>query len=409
MSQNYSVSQSGNYSAIVTLNGCSFADDINIVVNPLPTFSFSEDIQACEGDTIQLIVNIPGAEISWQDGTSGPEIRVTTSGVYMATALLDDCSYTDEVRVDFTVLPQADLGNDTTLCENQTIVLTAAGISTSFVWSTGSSNPDITINEAGVYWLEIFEGDCRARDSITVSIAPAPTVDMPLEYTLCEDSTITVVPSGMFDSFVWSEDNTTGPLQVSTGGVIVYEISLANCIGSGSISVEEVILPVIDLGSDRVICRQEELTLTASPARTDYVWQDGSSGPEYQVTGSGTYVVTLTEQGCSTSASVEVMVEECNDQILLFPNVFAPGIGGANGEFRPVKGTDVQIFDYQLNVYDRWGNLLYASNDYLEAWNGRYGNDYMNPGVYIYRATGRYSFGLQENTFDIKGDVTVVR
>lgn len=407
--ETYTVSQSGMYSAVVMLDGCSYEDEINILVNPLPVFSLGDDIRPCAGETIVLSADIPGAVITWQDGTVGTLYNVVESGTYNATATLNGCNFTDEIFIEFTVLPTVDLGNDTTLCENQSLTLEAPPIAISIQWSTGSNEQQITVNQAGIYWLEVSEGACSTRDSLVITFAPSPMVGMPLEYTLCRDSTIIITPSGVFDLFTWTGTNSSEPLAVSAGGMYDYSVLLGNCSDTGEVVVNEIALPNIDLGQDLVICRQEELTLTPVPFRADYIWQDGSVAANFRITESGTYSVTLEESGCTTMATVSVTVEECNDIILTFPNVFAPDLSGVNGEFRPVKGSDVQILDYNLSIYDRWGNLLFVTNDYLEAWNGTYNNSRMNPGVYIYRAKGRYSFGNQEQNFDIKGDITILR
>ena len=403
------VTQTGNYSATVTLAGCSFTDQIFITFRPLPIFSLGDDIRACEDDQVILRVNVDDALVSWQDGSISDQYEVTESGLYIATALLSGCVYSDEVNVFFIQIPDPALGNDTTICDGETLVLTLPVNDFDVVWSDGSTLPNISIKQEGLYWVEISQESCSKSDSIFVELAALPSLDMAQEYFLCEDSSITIVPNGTFDTFIWTQSNISGSLTVSTGGVLDYSVVLGQCADVGIIIISEVFLPDIDLGDDRIICRQEQLTLTPTPFNTDYIWQDGSVGSDYQVSESGIYEVTLSEYGCTASAQVQVVVEECNDQILLFPNVFAPGTGNVNGEFKPVKGNDVQIFDYKLSIFDRWGNLLYSSTDYQEAWNGRYSNDFINPGVYIYRATGRYSFGIQENIFDIKGDVTVLR
>ncbi|PKR80163.1 hypothetical protein CW751_10885, partial [Brumimicrobium salinarum] len=95
------------------------------------------------------------------------------------------------------------------------------------------------------------------------------------------------------------------------------------------------------------------------------------------------YVTATTPDGCSATDSVVVKVNDedpCKD--LYIPNMFSPNGDGQNDEFC-VYGDCIS--NYQISIYDRWGELVFSSEDQTECWNGKYRGKLMNTGVFVYK------------------------
>jgi len=95
-----------------------------------------------------------------------------------------------------------------------------------------------------------------------------------------------------------------------------------------------------------------------------------------------TYTVTiLGANNCSASDSVEVVIK--NAITIWIPNVFTPNGDGLNEEFitKMSKGFDD---DFELSIFNRWGNLLFESNNFLNGWDGTYGGELVPSGTYVY-------------------------
>jgi hypothetical protein len=74
--------------------------------------------------------------------------------------------------------PQARLGNDTTLCQGQKLLLTARAAGVTYRWQDGSRNASLWVDAPGTYWVEVQSGPCRSRDSITVRYLDPPVFDL---------------------------------------------------------------------------------------------------------------------------------------------------------------------------------------------------------------------------------------
>lgn len=164
--------------------------------------------------------------------------------------------------------------------------------------------------------------------------------------------------------------------------------------------------PLPDLGPDTLFCARD-FAFELDPGEfATYRWQDNAISESYGVTFEGNYAVTVTSDfGCIGSDDVS-LVEQCPTRIFV-PNIFSPNDDNINDTFGPFA-TD--IISLHLQVFDRWGNLVFESFDENNHWNGEWRNQPAPNGVYVWfvELEGYLRDG---NTFSQKktGSVTLVR
>jgi gliding motility-associated-like protein len=158
----------------------------------------------------------------------------------------------------------------------------------------------------------------------------------------------------------------------------------------------------INLGRDTFICPGQQLVLTPGNYVT-YKWQDNSTQPKYIVTTTGNYSVTVTnDSGCLASDEILVTVD-CSD--IYFPTGFTPDGNGRNEGFGALGNLAV-VSNYTLKVFNRWGEMVFATTDPSKKWSGRPGNDGFGTMSFIWLA--EYTLpnrGKQTR----KGVVTLIR
>jgi gliding motility-associated-like protein len=143
-------------------------------------------------------------------------------------------------------------------------------------------------------------------------------------------------------------------------------------------------LPRVALGNDTILCNGESIRLRADGNDiTATRWSDGSTGPALSVSAAGTYSVTVTNK-CGTAADeVKISFKPC-DPAPTFANAFSPNGDGNHDRFRPVVGRGLML-GYQLRIYTRWGQLIYADADPKKGWDGSlHGGPQANIGTYIW-------------------------
>jgi gliding motility-associated-like protein len=110
-------------------------------------------------------------------------------------------------------------------------------------------------------------------------------------------------------------------------------------------------------------------------------------------------IKVMTVNGCTSEAKTTVVVYKR----LLMPNAFTPNGDGLNDVFRIPAGTTMSLTDF--SVFDRWGNLIFKTNNIYQGWNGRRSNFLLPSGNYVYTITGNDPRG---KVF-VKGTVLLVR
>jgi gliding motility-associated-like protein len=166
-------------------------------------------------------------------------------------------------------------------------------------------------------------------------------------------------------------------------------------------------LPQPELGRDTFVCPLENqpLTILDPGLYMLYQWQDQTRTRTYTVLETGEYTVQVQDDnGCSGSDSV--LVSTICPTKYYIPNIFSPNDDGYNDYFS-VLGTDIRTL--RLQVFDRWGNLLFEGNNAEARWDGRVRGRPVDPGVYTWVAQiGAYR--QDGSTYEIvdRGSVTVI-
>ena len=85
--------------------------------------------------------------------------------------------------------------------------------------------------------------------------------------------------------------------------------------------------------------------------------------------------------------SMKIEIEDCKEEcVVVLPSGFSPNFDGVNDIFRTIVKCEEELSYYYLTIYDRWGNLVFASNDPSEGWDGSIQQiNQSNLGVYAYQ------------------------
>jgi gliding motility-associated-like protein len=175
----------------------------------------------------------------------------------------------------------------------------------------------------------------------------------------------------------------------------VYSVIVSDSVGCETILID---LEIEDL-TDSVITR-EVVTIYEGGS---FQLPDGRNTSR-----PGTYAFLYeTVDGCDSLHLIEVLVLKRNFYV---PNVFGPNDSGRNDFLTVYADGSLEIVEL-LEVYDRWGELIYRQenllpNDEQNGWDGRFRGRIMNPGVYVWQARLRFVDGV---LLEISGDVTIHR
>ncbi len=176
----------------------------------------------------------------------------------------------------------ASLGNDTTICNGDALLLSPGEGYSNYLWQNGSNETFLMADTSGVYWVEISDSlGCVARDSILVLISPPIDTQLGNDTSFCYGQSYFLDAGAGFASYLWSDGSVSQTNQVSSGGYHWVEVADSlGCTAIDSIFVEVYNDFEISLGEDSArICKGEYIFLTGPDGYENYLWQDGSDYP----------------------------------------------------------------------------------------------------------------------------------
>ena len=237
---------------------------------------------------------------------------------------------------------------------------------------------------------------------------------------VCTGHFVLKAPSYANAAYQWYKDGVAIPGSTSdiynvpdvddAQGSYLVNINNSNfCINSLPYSVIFSELNKWSLGADISVCDTSSVALdTHLRTAVNYVWQDGSTNPDLQVNKSGLYSVRVTDvNGCSKRDSVEIIIQNCDNCRLFIPSAFTPNNDGLNDLLKAkAQCPNISLQDFALRIYNRWGQLVFMTNDINTGWDGTYRNEKLNQGVYVYLVD--YSL-KQTQHHQQKGMITLIR
>jgi gliding motility-associated-like protein len=277
-------------------------------------------------------------------------------------------------------------------------------------WSTGSTNNAINNLTSADYSVVITDAtNCMVTKNVSILQPEKITIQLTSKAALCESATGSIasnVAGGQSPyQYNWQPGSSTNAqLQNIVAGTYTVEVKDNNgCTVTSTTTVGSVNPLKINLGNDTSVCINANDKIVLTPGNfSSYLWQDGSTASSYTVLKDGSVWVNVKDQnGCNAIDSI-VIKADCGD--IYFPTAFTPNADGKNDWFGPLGNLSI-LTDFELVVYNRWGQrVFYSSNPFIK-WNGRVGNE-MIIGTYVWHArySSRYGNNITQN-----GTVVLIR
>ncbi|HEX5001687.1 MAG TPA: gliding motility-associated C-terminal domain-containing protein [Bacteroidia bacterium] len=426
-SSSVSAAQSGQYTLTVTnTSGCAGFDTLNLAISN-PVISAGPDLGLCNSDSALISVTAGFSLYQWQlNGTVLPltnaSIYVSQPGSYSVTATDSfGCTAGDTVLVTTNTI-SINLINDTAFCSGNTLTIYADPGYSTYQWqlnnTTIANGDSLTISQSGNYFLTVTTANgCSATDNVVVTVNNLPQIQTTGNTQLCQSQVTTLTATGAA-VYAWSpatflSSPDSAITLCSPSGTISYTVTgtdLNGCSNSATVNVVVYDIPeasfeyTLNYGCNGIALSTENNSINAAA----YYWSfgDGNISNEvnpihyYQALQNQTIQLIAVNGICSDTVAYG-NISFTPPEMGVIPKVITPNGDGKNDCFE-IQGIELYHDCYGLDVFNRWGNLVYTSVNTDNCWDGSSENSGGLPdGVYF------YVINIASNTY--KGTIMLMR
>lgn len=225
----YTIKQPGTYWLKARIGECDVADTIHVSYINKPNLNLGSDTALCTGDTLVLNASTPGATYLWQDSSSDPFYTVKTQGSYRVKVSVNNCAASDSITISYKLVPVINLGNDTSLCEGQALMLNGGVPGADYLWQDGSKNAAFLVSKAGQYRVEATVNGCTGIDSININYNKIPKVFLGNDTILCDGTRLTLNVDADSVTYLWQDNSTQSNIEITNSGI--YWVKISNSCG----------------------------------------------------------------------------------------------------------------------------------------------------------------------------------
>ncbi len=309
------VSPEASTTYIVTVTnayGCSATASKSIVVNELPTITFSGNSTICQGSMANITAS-GAVNYAWSTGEATATAHISTPGYHKVTASNSyNCVNTDSVLIVVNANPVVTISGNDHICANTPTLLSAGGAQT-YVWNTNDNSSSITISPSisTSYSVTGYDANgCSSTVTKNIVVEALPVVSIIGQTTICRgESTVLTAMGG--NTYQWSTGAQVANISVSPNQTTTYTVMAFNTFGCSSQATATVnvnVLPSVIFSGNASICNGETATISVTGGNS-YTWNNGNTGSTLTTGTAGVYKVTATNSlNCQRSDSIEIVV-----------------------------------------------------------------------------------------------------
>ena len=407
---------SGNYSVIVSDSFCLDSSTISLNFNPLPIISISTypNTEFCSGDSIIMVLNsLPNVTNQWYFNSNLIQNQISDSlilhsgGIYSIISQDNNgCRASEIIPISEIPNPIANFTAPTTTCSslvnfnNQSINYLNSRWEIDNLYQTNSQNFSFTFPDTGRYIVTLIAQNQMCFDTISnvVNIGKKPLSGFSSNFVCgLEQSFVNYSINSTTSQWFFGDgtrSSVTNPIHTfPTQGF--YVVTLSSSDNNGCLDTISNLINIIDdIPADFTYTYDsctKQITFIPETTTNNCYWilGDGNtsieSSPVYSYKNPGVYEVSLiTNNGtvCSEISKNEINISETIEKHLYIPNTFTPNLDGKNELFE-IIGIE-NCLSYKLEVFDRWGELIYQTDNLNLFWDGTYKEKKVASGIYNY-------------------------
>lgn len=446
----------GTYSVTVSSsNGCNKTASViidNVNTLDLTLTSIPINCVTNKGEASVFVSDgVPGYTYLWSNGSTTATTEVSMAG--SISVLVTDsagCTKSGFATISLPIYPTAISASNSPICVGDSILLNSEntasmGLVTTYLWSGSNlftsvlQSPIIascTLDFAGSYKVIITENGCSDTSMVNVIINPIPITDFtvdtvkgcePLEVEFKNNS----IPANGLLLWDFGDGNisTINPVHTYTNSGF-YNVTLTttsnNC--SNSLTKNKYINVLARANADfnvnsttttnsvtTTIFDPSFIFINTSTDASIYFWNLGEGSFASSTDASHTYAAEQNnfdvilyannQNNCPDSTKTTIYITE--PLLYYIPNTFTPDGNNFNELFQPIFTSGYDPKDFHMLIFNRWGEIIFETNDVNIGWNGTYKDNIVDDGIYAWEIDFKMKFSAEKKI--ITGHINLIR
>ena len=302
--------------AEITIGECVERDTVEVTHVPFFDGGLPDALDLCLNDSLSLEAAAGADDYTWNNGVDVPAQWVNSPGSYSVELALDGCVFTDEVTVSPSANTGISLGPDAVACDGEAVVLASGYTAAETEWwingSPEGNSPSWTVlNEDAIVIAEVTVGACVERDTIAIDYAPVFNTGLPSSLPLCNGDSTWLAANVGAPEYQWSNGDTGSGTWIDSPGTYTL-VTLFKGASTRRVWPSKTCRSRLRFGCGSDHLRRGESAAQHRPAhsRCDRLVHRYDA-PTLEVSTAGTYSVTVTENGCSSTDAITVAFRPC--------------------------------------------------------------------------------------------------
>ena len=242
-----------------------------------------------------------------------------------------------------------------------------------------------------------------------INIIEPQEISLGVDTGFCHNDTLVLKTDAQGMKHLWSTGETTETIIAKQGGVYWVQVTSPVCKVTDSITVTAYPPILIDLGGDYTVCEHDTadfIKLDAGKGYSKYKWTPTQDTTQWIIVkqAGNYYVVVEDYRGCKGDDGSKV-ARLCNFDFYI-PNAFTPNNDGINDVFKP---TALDIEDYEIEIYNIWGERVFSTKTPELGWDGSYKGKPSPQGVYLYKVKFKGLSNKLLRNYNFKGNLSLLR
>ena len=352
---------------------CATTASLTITVNPQVTPTFNAVSPICQGGNLSAL---PTSSLNGITGTWLPSLNNQATTTYTFTPTPGQCATTASLTITVNAQVTPTFNAVSPICQGGNL---SALPTSSLNGITGTWSPALNNQATTTYTFTPTPGQCATTATVSITVNPTivPTFD-PVS-PICQGGALAPLPTISLNgiSGTWSpalnNQATTTYTFTPTAGI---------CVSTASITISIIEQPIAQFSitpNDNVLIGATIYFQNSSLNASSYNWQVNSQAfsndvhPSYLTSDEEFLVFTLVALNQTCADTFEIQVPLMENTFIFSANCFTPDADEFNPTWKPIISENYDLANYQLTIYNRWGEVIWESFDSDAAWDGTYG------------------------------------